>query len=286
MTPVSQAPRSRGILLLIMTTLIWGTSFPLLKHAVISLSPAALIAVRFTVAAVALAPWLRGLNTQLLRDGVLLGSIYFAETSSALIGLETISANRSAFIISLNVILVPLLGKMFGQRLPARILFAAGLAIVGIGVMSWEGGGLSRGDLLTLGSAIGIAVYILMLETVTPRHPTLPLVAIQVLVMALLGIVWATPQLVEQAEEIASNFNTLLYLGLVVTATPIWTQAMAQRWVSAHEVALLYTLEPVFATGFSFWLLGEQLGARGLVGAGLVLAATVVSQSQRQDKRI
>ncbi len=115
----------------------------------------------------------------------------------------------------------------------------------------------------------------------TLRHPTLPLVAIQLLVMALLGIIWATPQVVEQAGEIATNFSTLLYLGLVVTATPIWTQAMAQRWVSAHEAALLYTLEPVFAAVFSFWLLGEQLGVQGLVGAGLVLAAIVLSQSQR-----
>ncbi len=280
MTPIPKALHSRGILLLLMTTLIWGTSFPLLKNAVSSLSPAALIAVRFTVAAVALAPWLRGVNAQLLRDGVLLGLIYFAETTSALLGIETISANRSAFIISLNAILVPLLGTILGQRLPARVLFAAGLAIIGIGVMSWEDGGLSKGDLLTFGSAIGIAVYILMLEVATPRHPTLPLVAIQLLVMALLGIGWATPQLrlIGQVEAIASNFSTLLYLGLVVTATPIWTQAMAQRWVKAHEAAVLYTLEPVFATVFSFWLLGEELGVRGLVGSGLVLAAMVLSQ--------
>ena len=281
MISIPKALHNRGILLLIITTAIWGTSFPLLKDALSILSPAAIIAIRFTVAAVAFAPWLRGLNAQLVWDGVLLGAIYFAETSTALIGLETISANRSAFIISLNVILVPLLGSLLGQRLPARVLFAGGLAIVGIGVVSWEGGGLNKGDFLTFGCAVGIAVYILMLQSVTLRHPTLPLVAIQLLVMALLGIIWATPQVVEQAGEIASNFSTLLYLGLVVTATPIWTQAMAQRWVSAHEAALLYTLEPVFAAIFSFWLLGEQLGARGLVGAGLVLAAIVWSQSKR-----
>ena len=282
MSYVNKALHRKGILLLIMTTLIWGTSFPLLKHVVSSISPATLIAVRFTVAAVTFAPWLRRLNAQLLRDGVLLGLIYFGETSSALIGLETISANRSAFIISLNVILVPLLGTMLGQRLPSKVLFAAGLAMIGIGVMAWEGGGLSQGDLLTFGSAIGIAVYILMLEAATARHLTLPLVAIQLLVMALLGIVWAIPQLVGQVEAIVNNFSTLLYLGLVVTATPIWTQAVAQRWICASETALFYTLEPVFATIFSFWLLGEELGTRGLVGAALdklsKIAATILSQ--------
>lgn len=280
MTPALKVLHSRGILLLIMTTVIWGTSFPLLKNAVSSLSPAVLLAVRFTVAAVGFVPWLRKLNTHLLRDGVMLGLLYFAECASALIGIQTISANRAAFIISLNVILVPLLGTLLGQRLSGKVLFAAGLALIGIGVMSWEGGGLSKGDLLTFASAIGIAVYILMLEAATPRHPTLPLTAIQLLVMSLLGIVWAMPQLARQVEEIASNFSTLLYLGLVVTATPIWTQAMAQRWVPSHEAALLYTFEPVFAAVFSFWLLGEELGVRGLVGAGLVLAAAALSQTQ------
>jgi len=285
MPSVAKALHNRGILLLIMTTLIWGTSFPLLKNTVSSLSPSTLVAIRFTVAAVAFAPWLRGLNAQLLRDGILLGLIYFAESSSALIGIETISANRSAFIISLNVILVPLLGVLLGQRLSGKVVFAAGLAITGIGMMSWEGGGLSQGDLLTFGAAVGIAVYILMLETVTLRHSTLPLVAIQLLVTALLGIVWATPQLVWHVEVITSNFSTLLYLGLVVTATPIWAQAVAQRWVSAQEAALLYTLEPVFATVFSFWLLGEELSARELVGAGLVLVATVLSQTLKSVVR-
>ena len=101
---------------------------------------------------------------------------------------------------------------------------------------------------------------------------------------AILGIIWATPQLIGQVEEITNNFSVLLYLGLVVTATPVWTQAMAQRWVKAHEAALMYTLEPVFAAVFSFLLLKEELTARGLVGAGLVLAATVLIHIQ--GKRI
>lgn len=153
--------------------------------------------------------------------------------------------------------------------------------------MSWEGGRLGMGDFLTFGGAIGIAVYILTLEWLTPYHPTLPLVAIQLLVMALLGIGWAVPQMIETAIAIkayfatVAHFNTLLYLGLIVTAIPIWTQTIAQRWVPAHEVALIYALEPVFTAIFSFWLLGEQFGVQGFVGAGFVLIATVLSQIKR-----
>jgi len=272
-------------LLLLLTTMIWGTSFPLLKQVLSDLSPATILAVRFTIASIVFMPWLRYINRRLICAGVLLGCLYFGECSSALIGLQTISANRSAFIVSINVILVPLLSTLLGQRLTVRIFGAAGLAIVGIGLLSWEGGGLNSGDFLTLGCAIGVAVYILTLGWLTPYHPTLPLVAVQLWVMALLSIGLAVPQILTMSQEmgpaIATHFNTLLYLGLVVTATPIWTQTLVQRSIPAHEVALLYALEPVFATIFSFWFLGEQLGLQGFIGAILVLTATVLSQYKR-----
>ncbi len=281
MTFTLRSAHSKGILLLILTTIIWGTSFPLLKHTLSSLSPGVILAARFSIAAVAVFPWLRKLDRPLIRDGVLLGCVYFAECACALIGLETISANRSAVIISLNVILVPLLAGLMGQRLSSKVLLAAAVAMLGIGVMSWEGGGLSQGDVLTIVCAVGIAVYILMLEAITPRHPTLPLVAVQLVTTALLGLFFSVSELAEAARAIGSQFSSLLYLGLVVTATPIWTQAIAQRWVAAHEAALLYTLEPVFAAVFSFWFLEEGFGIRGLIGAGLILAATAYSQHLR-----
>ncbi|MGF1522146.1 MAG: DMT family transporter [Leptolyngbyaceae cyanobacterium] len=271
-----------GIFLLVLTTVFWATSFPLQKAVVSDLSPSVILSVRFAVAAIALAPWLRQLNLRLLRDGALLGSLYFAECAAALIGLETISASRAAFIISLNVILVPLFGTILGRHLPVRIAIAAGLAVLGIGIMSWEGGGLSQGDLLTFGCACGAATYILLLETVTPRHPSLPLAATQLLTMTLLSWLWAAPQLMAQFEAMTHHFSSLVYLGIMVTATPIWSQAIAQRWMAAYEAALIYTLEPVFAALFSFWFLGEMLGLRGLLGAAIILVATVLSQKPQK----
>ncbi len=275
-----KAKHSRGILLLILTTVLWGTSFPLLKQMIGDVSPAVILAVRSTIAAAVFTPWLRKLDTALLRDGALLGVLYFAECATALLGLETISANRSAFIISFNVILVPIFAVCFGKKLSLQVVCAAGMAIAGIGILSWEGGGWNHGDWLTLGCAIGVATYILTLGVLSPRHATLPLVAVQLGVMSLLSLVWAAPQLAEQLAAIAQYSNTLLYIGLAVTATPIWTQTIAQRCVAAHEAALIYTLEPVFAAIFSFGLLGEQLGVRGMIGAALVLTATFWSQQK------
>jgi drug/metabolite transporter (DMT)-like permease len=276
---------SLGVLLLIFTTLVWGTSFPILKYLMGDLPASTILAVRFAIAAIAFLPWLRQVNPQMIGAGILLGSLYFGECAGALIGLETISANRSAFIISLNVILVPIFATVLGRRLPLRVILAAGLAIVGLSVLFWEGSGLQIGDWLTLGSAIGVASYILLLENIAPRHATLPLVAIQLTTMAGLSLLWAIPSLTAQATAVAPHLSLFLYIGLIVTATPIWTQAIAQRWVAAHETALLYTLEPVFAAVFSFLILGEQLGVRGLLGAALILVATVWSQRRSGSVR-
>jgi drug/metabolite transporter (DMT)-like permease len=127
---------------------------------------------------------------------------------------------------------------------------------------------------------LSYAIYILLLEAATLRHPPLALSAVQLVLVAGVSVIWAAPEIVAQLPTIATHWGQLLYLGLVVTAITTITQAVAQQWVSAHETALLYTLEPVFAAIFSFWLLGERFGGRGFIGAGLVLTAMVLSQSQ------
>lgn len=286
LAPSSQktAIQRRGMLSLLLTTLIFGTSFPILKDTIGSLSPPVLITVRYAIAAIAVLPWLKGLNLRLVRDGALLGSILFAETNFALTGMVTISANRAAFIIGLNVILVPVLGVLLGRQIPRQVLLAAGLAVIGVSAMSWDGSGIGIGDVFTFVSAVGIAVYVILLEAIAPRHPSLSLAAVQIWTMLALGIAWALPNLTDQWSMVGDHLPALIYLGIVVTIGPLWGQAIGQRSVPAHEAALIYTLEPVFATLFSFWLLGEKLGLNGAIGAACILTATVISQYQRRRR--
>lgn len=272
----------RGIILLIFVNLIGATTFPLTKDIVSSLSPSALIATRFVIAAAVFTLNLRNLNKLLLRDGIVIGLLLFFFLAIETIALKTIPANRAAFIGSLNALIVPLLGWLSGQRVPLRTFLAAGVAVIGIGVMFWEGGELGIGDILMFVDAFVYAAYIIFLERVAPRHPTLTLTSVQLLFIATLGVLWNNTQILNQFEVIRQHWGAILYLGLVATAAVIWLQTLAQQWVSADEAALLFTLEPVFATIFSFWLLGEHLGIRGVIGAILVLVALLLSQSSQK----
>lgn len=272
-----------GIAVLLVVTLIWGTSFPLLKGAVSSLCPPAILATRFAIAALPFTPYLRFLNLPMLRDGVVLGLIIFSTLTLQTVALETTSANRAAFIASFNVILVPLLGQLLGRQVFIKTFLAASIAIIGIGVMYWESGQIVIGDLLMLCNAFLYSIYILMLESITSRYPPMPLTAIQLWVITVVSLIWASPDLVRQHEAIGANYGVILYLGLVDTAATIVLQVVAQRWVNAYQTALMYTLEPIFAAVFSFLLLGEKLGVRGLIGATLVLVAMVFGQSKSRD---
>ncbi|WP_292872420.1 DMT family transporter [Nostoc sp. LPT] len=269
-------------MLLILVNVISATTFPLTKDIVSNLSPSALVASRFVIAAGVFILNLRNLNALLLHDGIILGLLLFFFLAIETIALKTIPANRAAFIGSLNAPIVPLLGWLSGQRVPLKTFLAAGVAVIGIGVMFWEGKELGIGDLLMFVDAFVYAVYILFLERVASRHPALTLTNVQLLFIATVGILWSNTQIFNQFEVIRQHWGAILYLGLLVTAAVIWLQTLAQQWVSSDEAALLFTLEPLFATIFSFWLLGEHLGIRGLIGAILVLVALLLSQSSQK----
>ncbi len=272
----------KGIMLLILVNVISATTFPLTKDIVTDLSPSTLIASRFVIAAGVFTLNLRNINALLVRDGILLGLLLFFFLAIETIALKTIPANRAAFIGSLNALIVPLLGWLSGQRVPLKTFLAAGVAVIGIGVMFWEGGELAIGDLLMFVDAFVYAAYILFLERVASRHPTLTLTSVQLLFIATIGVLWSNTQIFNQFEVIRQHWGAIFYLGLLATAAVIWLQTMAQQWVSSDEAALLFTLEPLFATIFSFWLLGEHLGIRGLIGAILVLVALLLSQSSQK----
>ncbi|MBK1990828.1 EamA family transporter [Sphaerospermopsis aphanizomenoides BCCUSP55] len=273
----------QGIILFIIINIIWGTTFPLIEKTVTSLSPSVLIATRFTVAALFLSVNLRRLNVILWRDGLILGLLFFVYLATETIALESIHANQASFLISLSAIIVPLIGWFLGRCLQLKTFLASGLAVIGIGVMFWGEGILGIGNLLMLVDAFLYAIYTVILEKVASRHPPLSLTSMQLFVIAVMGLIWSNTKLVAEWNIINENWGVILYLGLAATALVIWLQTIAQRWIGSEEAALLYTLEPIFSAIFSFWLLGEQLGVKGLIGAAFVLSAIVLSQQKSPD---
>lgn len=273
-----------NVLILLLVTLVWGTTFPLLKSAAADLSGVEISTFRFLVAAVCMLPFLFKAGRAAWRDGFLLGVLGLASYVAQAYGLQHISSNRSAFITSLNVLMVPFIGMFFGSMLSWPVVAAGVLACMGIGLMSWEGGGNLAGDSATLVCALAYALYVIVLSQRSARHDSRQLAATQIAVMAILASVWLVAQsagtdaLASLPVRLAPHVSTLLYLGAVATAGMLFLQAFAQRKVSADKAAIIYAMEPVFAAAFGWLWLGETLGMRGAFGGALVIGAIVFSE--------
>jgi drug/metabolite transporter (DMT)-like permease len=276
-------------LLLLLVTLVWGSSFPLLKSAAAELSGIEISALRFAVAGICMVPFLREASRQTWKDGMLLGAIALISYVTQAYGLQHISSNRSAFLTSLNVLMVPFLGLMFGGRLSWPVLLAAFIACAGIGLMSWEGGSDLRGDMATVICALTYALYTLVLSQRANHHEARHLAATQIAVMAIAGLSGMllhadATALATLPARVVSHAGSLLYLGAIATAAMLFLQAIGQRRVSADKAALIYAMEPVFAALFGWLWLGELLGWRGFAGGAVVIAALVLGEWRSASK--
>ena len=273
-----------SVLLLLFVTLVWGTTFPVIQAATAHLNGAEITALRFLIAGRCMLPFALKASRRAWRDGMILGVVALASYATQAIGLEYISANRSAFLTSLNVLMVPFLGLLWGGRLSVQVVSAAVLACIGIGLMSWEGGSNLLGDGLTVAGAFAYAVYVIVLSRFIQHHESRTLVATQIVLMAVIGIAWllithpSGAALITLGEQARPVWPSLVYLGVVASAGMLFLQAVGQRHVAPDKAAVIFTMEPVFASLFAWLWLRETLGVRGLIGGALVVAAVILGE--------
>ncbi|GAB4196551.1 MAG: DMT family transporter [Coleofasciculaceae cyanobacterium] len=271
----------QGFFLLTLATVLWGSTFVVIKQTVDSIPPSVLILVRFALAAVFFVPFLQR-DRKLVQAGlelsIWLGMGYATQT----IALQYTTASRCAFISALYVIFLPLLLGSLGRRVSLAIACSAVLALVGVGLLSYDGSNPNIGDVWSLATAVSWTLYIWRMETHATRFNSLSLTAIQVWGLVGFAVIWVlvshplwlnpvvlVPQL---------PWQSVLYLGVVGTALTVWMQTWGQRLVSAPLAAIIYTQEPIWASVFAYIILSEVLGMRGVVGAGFIVAAVLVSQ--------
>lgn len=267
-----------SVLALLFVTVIWGTTFAVVKETLATVSVPLLLALRFTLASSLLA-WVRPQRKTLL-PSLWLGLLLFAGFASQTLGLTITTASKAAFITGLSVILTPIVGALWlGQRVPPRGFAGAALAVAGLGLLTLGGeGGVNAGDLWVLGTALFYALYIVYLGEVTKAHDPLVLSAMQLWPVTALCWLWALPEVGALGNVTPTALLAILYLAVAATALTTWLQTLAQRAVPAYLAALIFALEPVFAALFAYLLLAETLSAQGWLGGALVVVAMIVAE--------
>jgi drug/metabolite transporter (DMT)-like permease len=274
--------------LLVMVTLIWGSTFVILRDVVAQVSPFILLSVRLVIASVALALLLtatrrwRGLTWRELRWSSLIGAALWGGYAFQTLGLQYTTASNAGFITGLSAVMVPLLGLVILKRAPdswslAGVLFCtAGLAML---VLNIEHGiHINQGDPLVLACAVSVAFQIVLVSHVSGWVDPLRNATIQIATAALLSVLCA---FIFERPVVGLKVDIWLavaYLGIPATALAIGIQTTVQSFTTAVHTALIFTLEPVFAALFGFWLQGDRLGPVGLFGAVLILIGMLTAE--------
>lgn len=205
------------------------------------------------------------------------GSLLFAGFSTQTLGLAETSASNSAPIAGLYVVFTPLLASLARRTPPAiATLFGALLSVAGLGFLTVTSEfSLNSGDLLTVLCAVAFAAHIVSLARFAPRHPVVPFTAIQLLVVAVFGLV-ASAIFEGLPLPVASVLPALFGTGVVVSAGAFMLHVSAQRVIGPSRTAIVLSTEPVFAAATAAVVLGERLTARGWLGAALIMAGVYV----------
>lgn len=270
----------KGVGILLVVTMIWGTTFVVVKQALDGVSASVLVWLRFALASLLFINQFKRLSRSSLLAGLELGAWLCLCYGTQAVGLQTTSPGRSAFITALFVVLVPLLSRWRGEAPSRREGLAALVALAGVGILSFDGGAPNAGDAITLLCAVGYAGYMMRLEHYNARHDAITLTVVQLLGVTAMASLWVGVDLVALEatlpEVSALPWSRIVYLGVLATAVTTWMQTLGQRLVGPTRTALLYMLEPVWAALFAYVMLGHGLGWRGWLGACAILGATLM----------
>lgn len=275
-----------GVITLIAITVVWGTTFVVVKESLTTISVPLLLALRFSLASACFA-WVR-VDRRAIVPAIGLGLLAFVGFATQTIGLSLTSASNAAFITGLAVVLTPAVGALwFRDRVPGRVVLAGVVAVVGLALLTGGGpDGLNAGDVWVLGTAVAYACYIVYLGRVARRASAMSLAGLQHLPMALLAWVWAWPDVSTLASVPPATFAAIAYLAVVATAAVAVAQTYAQRVVSAPVAAIIFVLEPLFAALLAWIVLAEVLGTLGWIGGALVLVAMLIGEGRLRLPRV
>jgi len=259
---------------------MWGISFVWMKDILDQQDVYSFLVSRFVVAAlvmlVASPKVITRLNRELLIKGSLIGTALGLGYIFQTLGLERTTPAITGFITGLYVVLTPLIGALIlKEKLTIQAWFYIALATVGLGVLSITGLSIGAGELFVLISAFLFAAHILLLSRWSKDFDAYTLTFVQ---LATCAVVSGVPASLNGfvAPPDTQVWAVVIFTAVFATLFAFVIQTWAQARISATKVAVILTMEVVFAALFSVALGAEPLTLRILLGGFMVLVAMIM----------
>ncbi|MCP4338534.1 MAG: DMT family transporter [Desulfobulbaceae bacterium] len=271
---------------------IWGVEFVLVHNAIAILEPHSFNVLRFGVAGLSIGLCMclrkKGMkfNRPMVKHGCSLGLLLYLGFTFQTFGLLHTTVSNCAFITSLSVVLVPIIALfLLGDRLRLPTLIGVSVAAVGLFFLTAAGSTpFNLGDCLTLIGAVMFALHIVYTSKYSIKHEVLHLTLLQLATVSALSLGSALiaedwQQLLDIRIILDPNILTAILIASILgTSLAIFIQTQAQSHLSSTRVALIFSLEPVFASFTAFLVLNEQLTAAAVLGATMILAGIVLAE--------
>ena len=290
-TAMITVSRKTAIILLVLTTIFWGSSYAFTKALTVHFPPLWVVTLRFGLAGLVLfvlsfrecIAAVRTRSRSDLRGLVVLGVINCVAIVCFTTSLKHIEVTNSGFILSSALLLVPVIELCFLKRpLRRRVRLALLLLAAGIYCMSF-GFDLPKpfrwGEIVGFIAAALYAVYIIMLGRLSRTfHSGVIMTSLFLITAAIAGPVALgtcdadfTP---------LTDYRTCLnlaYLALVGTAIPYVLMGVGQRTLDNQTAACIYLFEPVAATVIALLFFGESIPPATWIGAGIILTGQYIA---------
>jgi len=267
-------------------SLIWGSSFFIMKNTVDVFPMYVLLAIRFTIGCGLLClvffKRLRNVTKKTIARGAFLGFFLFAAYALQTLGLKETTPGKNAFLTAIYCIVVPFLFWTVTKKRPDIYNCLAGLlCMAGIGLVSLTGDfSIGIGDALTLVGGTVYAVHIVAVAQLSQKEDPVLLTLVQFGAAAV--CCWAISLATEKfpAAIPATSWYGLMYLAVFATTGALLMQNVGQKYTHPAAASILLSLESVFGVAFSMIFYGETITPRLAAGFLLIFFSVIVSETK------
>lgn len=285
-----------GRALLFAATIVWGSSFVILKDTLAMLGNGNftffVLACRFLIAgvifsAVSLRRFSK-LDKKTALRGILLGVILFAAYSVQTIALRFTTPSKNAFLTEIYCVLVPFLSWLILKKRPsAKNFVAAGICLTGVLIIAFfgrveTGSNETLGDWLTVVCGLFYALQMVYIAKYREDDSML-LLTVEILTAAVLcSLTSAIFEFPRHYNELQLTFEAgwkILYLGIMATCFAQFAQLYGQKWTTATTTSIIMCFEGVFGVVFELIFGYNNLNAYIIIGFSLIFLTLIVNET-------
>jgi len=290
----------KSTIFLMLTAIIWGTAFVAQREGMSSIGPFMFSALRMYLGTLTLAPIIyitllrlksnkhyipesakekEAGNKLLMQGGLWCGLIIFLAANFQQVGLVSTSAGKTAFITTLYILLVPIIGIFLKRKLHWNIWAGVIIGTVGLYFLCITNSfSIAFGDSVVLIGAFFWALHILFMDYYAPKVMVSKLVAIQFFVSGSLSLIVSLLTEPIIFNGLMEAMPSIVYTGIMSSGLAFMFQGLGQKDANPTTASIILSLEALFGAVAGYLFLSESFTQREFLGCVLMFAAVIIAQ--------